>query len=161
MTNPDHASDVSKVICTALSQQCERVRLRIHQLVEPLTHEQLWTKPYPYGNSVGHLLLHVTGNLRNYIGAGIANSGYVRDRPKEFADDSKREKDAVMSDFEGAVAELLATARAQSDADWGKPYDGGMGVEDIDNRLSIFIRCAAHLDHHMGQMIYLCKQLAL
>lgn len=160
MTNTDHASDVSKVICTALSQQCERVRVRIHQLVEPLTHEQLWTKPYPYGNSVGHLVLHVTGNLRNYIGAGVANSGYVRDRPKEFADDSKRQKDDVMANLDEAVAELLATARVQVDADWSTPYSAP-GVDDVDNRLSIFIRCAAHMDHHMGQMIYLCKQHAL
>ena len=31
--------------------------------------EQLWTKPFPFGNSIGHLVLHLTGNLNHYIGA--------------------------------------------------------------------------------------------
>jgi hypothetical protein len=34
-----------------------------------------------------------------------------------------------------------------------------VGAEDVTDRLSMFLRCAAHADHHTGQMIYLCKQL--
>ena len=57
---------------------------RIRELAAPLSNEQFWQKPYPYGNSFGHLVLHLTGNLNYYIGAQIANTGYVRDRPREF-----------------------------------------------------------------------------
>jgi uncharacterized damage-inducible protein DinB len=148
------------VISQGLSTHYERVRLRVHGLVEPLSTEQLWKRPFPYGNSVGHLLLHLTGNLSYYIGAQIAGTGYVRDRPREFADASHRPKDDVLRDFDRALDLVLATLAAQSDGDWGAAYSA-LGAEDATDRLTIFTRCAAHADHHAGQMIYLCKQLSL
>ena len=151
---------LSTLVAESLSAQFERVRRNVHGLVEPLSNEQLWRRPFPYGNSVGHLLLHLTGNLSYYIGAQIAGSGYVRDRPREFSDTSGRHKDEVLRDFDRAVDMVLATLAAQREADWSAPYRG-VGAEDVTDRLSMFVRCAAHADHHTGQMIYLCKQLAL
>ena len=68
-----------------------RANVRAHpgiiwQAVRALPREKLWVKPYPYGNSVGHLVLHLTGNLNHYVGAKIAATGYIRDRPREFND---------------------------------------------------------------------------
>ena len=154
------AQSVSSLVSQSLSAHYNRVRRNVHALVEPLSTEQLWRRPFPYGNSVGHLLLHLTGNLSYYIGTQIAGSGYVRDRPKEFADDSRRPTADVLRDFDRAVDLVLATLAAQGEADWRAPYRA-VGAEDITDRLSMFLRCAAHADHHAGQMIYLCKQLAL
>ena len=78
----------SDVVASTLASYYEEVRDNIHELVAPISSEELWTKPYPYGNSIGHLLLHLTGNLNNYIGARIAGTGYVRNRPLEFNDTS-------------------------------------------------------------------------
>ena len=152
-------SALSPLICQSLAAQFDRVRSRVHTLVEPLSAEQLWLRPFPYGNSVGHLLLHLTGNLSYYIGAQIAGSGYVRDRPREFADPSRRPLDEVLRDFDRAVDMVLETLAAQREDDWRAPYSG-VGADDVPDRLSMFLRCAAHADHHAGQMIYLCKQLA-
>jgi uncharacterized damage-inducible protein DinB len=150
---------LSRLVGQSLSSHYDRVRRRVHDLVEPLSDEQLWRRPYPYGNSVGHLLLHLTGNLNYYVGAQIAGSGYVRDRPREFADTSRRPKDDVLQDFDRAVDMVLATLAAQGEDDWRAPF-GGVGAEDVADRLAMFVRCAAHADHHAGQMIYLCKQIA-
>jgi len=152
--------NLSPLISQSLSAHYDRVRSRVHELVEPLSTAQLWQRPFPYGNSVGHLLLHLTGNLSYYIGTQIAGSGYVRDRPREFADASQRPTNEVLHDFDRAVDMVLATLAAQGEADWRAPYRG-VGAEDVTDRLSMFLRCAAHADHHTGQMIYLCKQLAL
>jgi len=152
--------NLSSLVCRSLSAHYDRVRRRIHALVEPLSTEQLWLRPFPFGNSVGHLLLHLTGNLSYYIGTQIAGSAYVRDRPREFGDTSHRPKDDVLQDFDRAVDVVLATLAAQGEADWRAPYRG-VGAEDVTDRLSMFLRCAAHADHHAGQMIYLCKQIAL
>jgi uncharacterized damage-inducible protein DinB len=152
--------NLSPLISQSLSAHYDRVRRRVHALVEPLSTEQLWRRPFPYGNSVGHLLLHLTGNLSYYIGAQIAGSSYVRDRTREFADTSHRPKNEVLQDFDRAVEMVLATLAAQSEADWRAPYRG-VGAEDVADRLSMFLRCVAHADHHAGQMIYLCKQLAV
>lgn len=151
---------LSPLVGQSLAAHYDRVRSRIHALVAPLSTEQLWTRPFSYGNSVGHLLLHLTGNLSYYIGAQIAGSGYVRDRPREFADPSRRPKDEVLRDFDRAVDMVLATLAAQREADWSAP-NRGVGAEDVTDRLGMFLRCAAHADHHTGQMIYLCRQLGL
>ena len=151
--------NLSPLISQSLSAHYDRVRSRVHDLVEPLSTEQLWQRPFSYGNSVGHLLLHLTGNLSYYIGAQIAGSGYVRDRPREFADASHRTPNEVLEDFDRAVDIVVATLAAQREADWRATYRG-VGAEDVTDRLSMFLRCAAHADHHAGQMIYLCKQLA-
>ena len=155
----NETTDLSSLIGKSLSLHYDRVKTRIHALVTPISTEQLWSRPYPYGNSVGHLLLHLTGNLSYYIGTQIASTGYVRDRPKEFADTSQRDKDDVLRDFDRAVEMVVATLAAQQEADWRAPYSG-VGSEDVKDRLTMFVRCAAHADHHAGQMIYLCKQLS-
>ena len=150
--------DLSALTARSLATHYERVRGRIHVLVEPLSTEQLWQRPFGFGNSVGHLLLHLTGNLNYYIGTEIAGTGYVRDRPREFNDSSRRDKDDVVRDFDHAVDMVLATLAAQREDDWSTPYRA-VGAEDVAERLGMFLRCAAHADHHAGQMIYLCKQL--
>jgi hypothetical protein len=47
---------------------------------------------------------------------------------------------------------------AQSGADWSKPY-AALLEEDAGNRFAIFLRCATHLHHHIGQMTYLHSEL--
>src|SRR5437660_2953761 len=97
---------------------------RVRELSEPLTDKQFWTKPFPYGNSFGHLVLHLTGNLNYYIGAQIARTGYVRDRPREFADPNPPSKEEALTRFDDAVAMVLKTIRAQSPEDWSREYSG-------------------------------------
>jgi uncharacterized damage-inducible protein DinB len=147
------------MIVPALSLHFERVRRSIHALIAPLTLDELWRNPFGYGNSVGHLLLHLTGNLNYYIGARIAGTGYVRDRPREFSDQERRPKEVVAREFDAAVNLALSTLAAQSESDWSRPFEA-VGADDIKDRLSMFVRCLAHLDHHAGQMIYLSKELA-
>jgi uncharacterized damage-inducible protein DinB len=151
---------LSPLISRSLAAHYDRVRRRVHALVEPLSTEELWLRPFPYGNSVGHLLLHLIGNLRYYIGGQIGGSGYARDRPTEFTDASQRPKGEVLRDFDHAVDMVLATLSAQGEADWGAAYRA-VGAEDVPDRLGMFVRCAAHADHHAGQMVYLCRQLGL
>lgn len=152
--------ELSGLVGRGLAEHYQRVGQRVDALVDPLSSDQIWQRPFPYGNTIGHLLLHLTGNLRYYIGARIAGTGYVRDRPLEFGDTARRPKDEVLREFDHAVAMVVATLARQSAADWHAPYDA-VGAEDVRDRFSMFLRCAAHADHHAGQMIYLCKQIAL
>jgi hypothetical protein len=126
---------------------------RVRELAAPLTSDQFWQKPFPYGNSFGHLVLHLTGNLNYYIGAQIAKTGYLRDRPREFNDPNPPAKEQALRRFDDAVAMVLQTIRAQSSKDWCAKYSGtGTNVKI---RLDMMMQCAAHMQHHIGQMIYL------
>ncbi len=126
---------------------------RVRELAVSLGDVQFWQKPFPYGNSFGHLVLHLTGNLNYYIGAQIAETGYVRDRPKEFNDPNPPSKKEALQRFDDAVAMVIKTIGRQSSDDWGKAYSG-VGT-DAANRLDMIMQCAAHIQHHIGQMIYL------
>ena len=64
----------------------EHLAGRVERAARSIPQDKLYFKPFRFGNSIGHLILHVTGNLNHYIGAGIAGSGYVRNRPLEFTD---------------------------------------------------------------------------
>jgi hypothetical protein len=150
--------DLTSVIAGDLGRYCQHVSIQICKLVEPLSEEDFWRRPYSYGNSVGHLLLHLTGNLNYYIGTEIAGTGYIRNRPLEFGDSTRPPKEQVVKHFLEAVVMVLATLAKQSEADLVSAYSA-KGMEDAVNRFSAFLRCAAHLSHHTGQIIYLCKEL--
>jgi uncharacterized damage-inducible protein DinB len=150
--------ELSSVVASTLDSYYEEVRDKIHELLAPISTERLWAKPYPYANSIGHLLLHLTGNLNNYVGAQIAKTGYVRNRPLEFTDASKHPKEKVLADFDAAIAMVVATIRKQSSEDWAAPYSDPTEPR-TNTRFGCFMRMAAHAYHHTGQIIYLTKEL--
>ena len=151
-------SDISATVANELSRYYQEIADTITELVAPLTDDQLWTRPYPYGNSIGHLLLHLTGNLSYYVGTEIAHTGYVRNRPLEFSDPSRQTKETVLKNFHGAIAMVRATLAEQKENDWSAAYTA-KGMEHGGTRFYAFLSCAAHLSHHRGQIIYLRKQL--
>jgi hypothetical protein len=140
-------------ITSALIDRYTTNAARVRELAAPLTNAQFWHKPLPYGNSFGHLVLHLTGNLNYYIGAQIAQTCYMRDRPREFNDPNPPTKDEALKRFDDAVGMVLKTIRAQSPEDWSAEYSA-IGTPGK-TRLDITVVCAAHIQHHIGQMIYL------
>jgi uncharacterized damage-inducible protein DinB len=151
-------ADLAATVSETMAAYYDEVRERVHLWVDPLTTEQIWTRPYPYGNSVGHLLLHLTGNLNYYIGAQIAGTGYVRHRDVEFTDPERRPKEQLLGDFDRTIAMVVDTIRKQWPEDWTKPYAGEREPE-AKVRFAAVFRCAAHAYHHVGQLIYLGKEL--
>ncbi len=133
---------------------------RVHALSENLSEEQFWSKPYPYGNSFGHLALHIIGNLNYYIGAQIAGTGYVRDREREFTEETPPTKEDVLRRLDEAVALVSATIETQTAETWSNQYEAAGAADVVKDRFSIILRCTAHFHHHVGQMIYLEKELS-
>ena len=150
--------DLHSTLATVLTDRYTANAARVHELAAPLNDTQFWQKPFPYGNSFGHLVLHLTGNLNYYIGAQIAKTGYVRDRPREFNDPNPPSKEEALKRFDDAVAMVVETIRAQSSDDWSAEYSGA--GTDATTRLDIVVICAAHMQHHIGQMIYLGYEVA-
>jgi DinB superfamily len=147
-------SGLTETTATDLAARYRKLHGYVRDLAAPLTDAQFWTKPFPFGNSFGHLVLHLTGNLNYYIGAQIAGTGYVRDRPREFSEAAPPSKDEVLKKFEEAIELVLRTIPSQSEQDWAKPY--AAAGADAHDRFDIVLQCATHLHHHIGQMMYLC-----
>jgi hypothetical protein len=151
-------TDLKSTIESGLAARYTKLAGVVRELAAPLSEEQFWAKPFPFGNSFGNLVLHLTGNLNYYIGAQIAGTGYVRDRPQEFADATQPSKEDVMNKFDDTVEMVVRTIRNQSAKDWSKEYTA-VGV-DARDRFEVSLLCATHLHHHIGQMMYLGFELA-
>jgi hypothetical protein len=152
-------NDLSNTIANGLGDSYRDFGRRVRLLAEPLSEEQFWRKPYSYGNSFGHLTLHLIGNLNYYIGTQIAHTGYVRDRDREFIEPNPPSKQEALRRLDEAVGLVVKTIGDQTTESWSQEYSG-VGAETSKNRFSIFLRCAAHFHHHLGQMIYLAKELS-
>ena len=112
----------------------------------------LWLTPNGISNSAGNLALHMVGNLRHFIGAVLANNGYVRDRDAEFSQKNlsraeiRQEIAAALDELESAFSEITPT---QLDS----PYP----LLIRDRRIStadFLIHLAVHLGYHLGQVNY-------
>ena len=151
-------SELSTSIGAAFAGEYRHRATELHKWVDPLSEEQFWRNPFSHGNSVGHLLLHLTGNLSYYVGAQIAGTGYVRNRDLEFTEPRKLPKAQVLRNFDETIAMVIASIEKQTEADWTAPYTAEREPESR-NRVTLYLRCVSHLYHHVGQIIYLSREL--
>jgi len=149
--------DLNDTVASSLATRYAKLAGVVRELAAPLSEEQFWAKPFPFGNSFGNLVLHLTGNLNYYIGAQIAGTAYVRDRPREFAEPARPSKAEVMNKFDDTVEMVARTIRSQSSEDWSAAYTAT--GSDAQNRFDMVLQCATHLNHHIGQMMYLGFEL--
>lgn len=152
-------SELAPIVIAAFASEYRMRALELHKWVDPLSEAQFWRNPYSYGNSVGHLVLHLTGNLSYYVGARIAETGYIRNRDLEFTESCRPSKAEVLRKFDETISMVIATIEGQSEADWTLPYTAEREPESK-NRFTLFLRCATHFYHHVGQINYLCRELA-
>src|SRR3954467_346406 len=97
-------SDLNRTVREEFVRYIEHLAGRVELAARSVPQDRLYAKPFPFGNSVGHLVLHLTGNLNHYVGAKIAGTGYVRDRPHEFTDPSPPPGEVALERFRAAVA---------------------------------------------------------
>jgi DinB superfamily len=150
------SSELAQLTAVEFTRYFRHLAARVERAARSVTEEQLWTKPFPFGNSIGHLILHLTGNLNHYIGARIADSGYVRHREHEFTDTVRYPLDELLARFHQAVDMVVRTLEAQTDATFAIPVPDELPIQ---TRLGLFLVCAAHLNNHIGQMSYLVQAL--
>src|SRR4249920_174919 len=136
-------TELDSIIAASMAVRYQELAALVAQMAEPLSEEQFWRKPFSFGNSFGHLVLHLTGNLNYYFGTEINKSGYVRDRPREFTETALPSKNDALKNLADAVAMVAQTARSQAERDWSKFYQAA-GEEDAENRFNVFLRCATH-----------------
>src|SRR2546430_779840 len=97
------AAEITTLAKTALIGELTQLRDAVKELAAPLSEEQFWCKPLEPGNSVGHLILHLTGNLSHFVGAQLGGTGYQRDREREFTETKPPSKGETLSRLDDAV----------------------------------------------------------
>lgn len=131
---------------------------RVERHVLAIPKERLWDKPFPFGNSLGHLVLHLTGNLNHYIGAGIAGTGYVRNRPLEFTDPNRYPREQLLQRFRETVDMVVRTIEGMDESALLKPVQFP-DRHPIATQFGLLVVCASHMNNHIGQMAWLIQAL--
>lgn len=149
---------ISSTISQGFGYYFEDFLHRVQAIADDISEEEFWQNPFSFGTSIGNLVLHLTGNLNYYIGTQLADSGYLRNREEEFDSTSHPSKAEALTKLTEAVQIVTITLAKQSAADWSTAYSA-VGVDDVQDRFSIFLRCAVHFHHHIGQMGYTRDQL--
>lgn len=112
----------------------------------------LWHIQSDVKNSPGNLALHLTGNIKHFIGAQLGNSGYVRNRDKEFSDKNiPREK--ILSGIDEAIEVLNATLSKFTDDVLQKDYPI-LFLNKQHTFGEILFILYGHLNYHLGQINY-------
>lgn len=116
------------------------------------TNESMWVVKEGIINSAGNLVLHLCGNLNHFIGAQLGDTGYVRQREREFSDTGLSKEDLI-----GKVkftAEMVAESLDKlSDKDLEKTFP--LEVMGKEWPTGFFLsHLITHLSYHLGQINY-------
>ena len=87
---------------------------KIKHCLGQLTEEQAWWRSRSSLNSIGNLILHLCGNLRQWIVAGLGGAANGRDRPSEFSERGPIPKDELLRRLEAVVDEARAVLARQT-----------------------------------------------
>lgn len=129
---------------------------RLREAVAPLTEEQVWWRPNEASNSIGNLILHLNGNMRQWLVASFNREQDQRNRPAEFAAKGEAaaaellDKLGATLDAAGAVLDRLTAEELLA------PYEiQGYKVRGLDAVYQV----VEHFGLHYGQIIYIAKNL--
>ena len=129
---------------------------RILECLDKLTNAQVWWRPNESSNSIGNLVLHLCGNVGQWIGAGLGDLPDHRKRQSEF--DERR-----VIPKENLVSELLTTMMMAREIIAKVPEMELLQKRAVqtfeETGLSILIHVTEHFSYHTGQIAYITKML--
>ena len=133
---------------------CREYPVKIRLAVESMPAERLWWRPNETSNSVGNLLLHLTGNVRQWMLSGVAGQADVRKRNMEFAarggataSDMLDGLDATLAEVDEVLRALLPSELLERRAIQGRDTTVMEAVYHV----------VEHFAGHTGQIIWIAK----
>lgn len=127
---------------------------KIRLAMAGLTEEDIWWRPNDASNSIGNLVLHLAGNIRQWVVSGVGGSPDDRRREEEFLQAGGVSMDELLVRLEGAVGEVDAVLAGLSPDQLSENrVIQGMDVSVLDALYHV----VEHFSTHTGQIIYLAK----
>lgn len=129
---------------------------RLKKCLKELTTEQIWYRPNAQSNSVGNLVLHLQGNVQQWVVAGFGKNPDIRERQKEFDEQGPVATDKLLADLDALMIEVN-TLLDKADA------NDLLEIRPVqiyqESGLSILVHVTEHFSYHVGQMTYIVKML--
>jgi hypothetical protein len=127
---------------------------KIQHCLDQLSDEQLWWRPREEMNSIANLLLHLSGNLGQWIISGVGAKQDVRNRPAEFADRSRRPKAQITSIFRETLAAVDSTIASLKPDELLAPRR----IQGYDQTpLSAMLHAMSHFQGHTQEIIHMTR----
>ena len=128
---------------------------RINKVLALLSEEEVWYRPNDAANSVGNLVLHLCGNVTQWIGSGVGGQVDQRVRDAEFDPSSQISKEELMKKLQDL---RLITDRALSTIVSEDQLIDQIRVQGFEETvLSILIHVTEHFSYHVGQIAIIAK----
>lgn len=127
---------------------------RIEKCLSHLSQEAIWTRPNPETVSVGNLILHLCGNVRQWILSGLGGASDYRHRQSEFDEEGPIAKSELLDRLRSTLAKAGAVMDSLSKEDLiGFHQVQGMKETGV----AILIHVVEHFSYHTGQIGYFVK----
>ncbi len=128
---------------------------KIEHCLGQLDDKQVWWRPHEEMNAIGNLLLHLAGNLGQWIVAGVGDSQDTRDRPSEFAERRNLPKEDLFHRLLDVV-ENSCTALTGISADELLTTKRIQGAEV--SKMHAMMHSVTHFQGHVQEIISLTRQ---
>src|SRR5262249_32768050 len=126
----------------------------IRKCLEQLSDDEIWWRPNDASNSVGNLVLHLCGNVRQWIISGVGRTPDVRERDKEFAQREGIPRAKLAPRLRTTIREAGRVLGSVSDEDLMRQYSiQGFRLSGLNAISHVY----EHFSHHAGQIIYITK----
>ena len=130
---------------------------RIQKALEILPEASLWQVPHVGVPSVGNLLLHLSGNVRQWIVCGIGGEPDQRERAQEFAAPEQAPATQLLERLAETVRAAAVVIESVRDAEWETPRSiQGFEV----TTLEAVYHVVEHFSWHTGQIVWMAKAAA-
>ncbi|UZJ38241.1 DinB family protein [Prosthecochloris sp. SCSIO W1103] len=140
----------------AISQHLEIIAKRLVTCLHAVGATELWNDFAPNLSSPGNLVLHVTGNLNQYVLKTLGNKKIYRERDKEFCDKPGTNLETLTEMLETTISECISVVNSLDNERLSQTYR----VQGLQySGYGILIHATEHLSHHTGQFIWFCKYL--
>lgn len=131
-------------------------RPRLRKAVAPLSHEQVWWRPNPASNSIGNLVLHLEGNVRQWLVASFNQQEDARNRPAEFKERRRLPVLEILDKLDATLAEADRVLERLTPEELDATYQiQGYTVTG----LGAVYQVVEHFALHYGQVLYAVKAL--
>lgn len=121
-----------------------------------LSEEEVWIAPNPSSNSMANLILHLCGNIRQYIISSLGDAPDVRNRDQEFSTRQGYNKVELLKKLSGTIEESIQVIEDSTEENMMK----SRMVQGFElTGLGIVLHVVEHYTYHVGQIAYYTKYL--
>jgi hypothetical protein len=156
----DHNASYTDVTTAFLAESRRNLiasHTRIEHCLNQLTDDQLWSRPNPDMNAIANLLLHLSGNVGQWITSAIENTPPTRNRPAEFSEKGPIPKQALRDQLQQTITRALAAI------DSIKTPDQLLAPRHVQGNdttiLTAIYHSVSHFEGHTQEIISMTRQL--